>query len=334
MMLPVHAVSPGGKQFRKNTHQQLSVHQLQMNAHHLAANFPHHTLPTPTSVMNDAWALVPNMTTNIAQVPLTLKDPSFIAAPPSKIQPTTENMESAQDFTKPISEIKRTEESVFTTSIKSAGPRAKININQMINDCTTLYMREGIDGLLRGLLQIGQRHLQGTSLVSIIVHPMIKEVTRLSPMQGKELERSLRLSAMTMFQQHWNTKECQSVVDKTTQLTYRLTTGVKTAGLVGSLFAAKVTTTEDIFLCLDLLIDGGGQLDRLRAVHALITQANDKLCKKRNIAGTMRFYAKFMAVYPESEAQICAQSEALILIRDVNDSIEGWMVSQEKKKIY
>ncbi|KAL4071713.1 hypothetical protein J3A83DRAFT_4235774 [Scleroderma citrinum] len=58
---------------------------------------------------------------------------------------------------------------------------------------------------------------------------------------------------------------------------------------MGCLFNAKVMSAEDIFLCLYLLLEGEKHFDRLCAMHALLVQANDKLCKSRNLAALMEF---------------------------------------------
>lgn len=66
-------------------------------------------------------------------------------------------------------------------------------------------------------------------------------------------------------------------------------TGVNIAGFVGSLFSAGIVTAEDIHLCLDLLVNSSVDFLRLRAMHALIVHANDKLCKTKHAPFMRRF---------------------------------------------
>ena len=65
--------------------------------------------------------------------------------------------------------------------------------------------------------------------------------------------------------------------------------GINIASFIGSLFDTRIFTARDIHLCLSLLLEGEKRFDRLCAMHALLVQANDKLCKNRNIAELMRF---------------------------------------------
>ena len=58
---------------------------------------------------------------------------------------------------------------------------------------------------------------------------------------------------------------------------------------MGSLFDEKISTARDIHLCLSLLLEGEKRFDRLCAMHALLVQANDKLCKNRNLPALMQF---------------------------------------------
>ena len=69
---------------------------------------------------------------------------------------------------------------------------------------------------------------------------------------------------------------------------------------MGSLFDEKISTAKDIHLCLSLLSEGEKRFDRLCAMHALLVQANDKLCKNRNLPALMQFRDGITSVSEES----------------------------------
>lgn len=65
--------------------------------------------------------------------------------------------------------------------------------------------------------------------------------------------------------------------------------GINISSFIGRLFDARIATARDIYLCLSFLLEGEKCFDRLCAMHALLVQANDKLCKNRNLATLMQF---------------------------------------------
>jgi len=75
---------------------------------------------------------------------------------------------------------------------------------------------------------------------------------------------------------------------------------VNIAGFLGSLFTAEIVTADDIHLCLGLLINRSVDFDRLCAMHALIVQANDKLCKSKNAAATAGFRENLSVQYSKT----------------------------------
>jgi hypothetical protein len=93
--------------------------------------------------------------------------------------------------------------------------------------------------------------------------------------------------------------------------------GVNKAGFMGSLFNARVATAEDIALCLSLLLEGDKHFDRLCAMHAILVQANDKLCKSRNLPALMRLKENITAKDPESGKYVWAttpHSDAILKV--------------------
>ena len=84
---------------------------------------------------------------------------------------------------------------------------------------------------------------------------------------------------------------------------------------MGGLFSEKISSAKDIHLCLTLLLDGEKRFGRLCAIHALLVQANDKLCKNRNLPALMHFKDDITYISEESGEYIWAtdpQSKSLI----------------------
>lgn len=120
---------------------------------------------------------------------------------------------------------------------------------------------------------------------------------------------------------------------------------------MGSLYSVKVATAEDVALCLQLLLDGGQHPLRLSAMHAILSQANDKLCKRRNIQAIINFKAALTVKEPVSGGYIWAPTsydQAILEVGSLNDYsignqtsciqqdifeiIERWMVMQTVKR--
>lgn len=82
-------------------------------------------------------------------------------------------------------------------------------------------------------------------------------------------------------------------------------TGINKAGLMGSLFCAKVVTAEDIALCLSMLLEEI-HFDRLCAMHAILLHADDRLCKTRNLPALKQFKERLLVANPVSDTYIWA----------------------------
>lgn len=87
---------------------------------------------------------------------------------------------------------------------------------------------------------------------------------------------------------------------------------------MGSLFNAKVVSAEDVSLCLSLLLEGEKHFDRLCAMHALLVQANDKLCKSRNLPILMEFRAQLTTKDVVSGLYKWAPASPAVTILQVN----------------
>lgn len=134
------------------------------------------------------------------------------------------------------------------------------------------------------------------------------------------------------------------------QLTVR---GVNTAGLIGSLYYNGLANAADVHLCLDILLEGPVHFDRLCAMHALVLQSNDKLCKSRNIAETMRLRDKLVARSPgrrlflwgpdenccflvavSSSSRLVCAIHLSVPSQDIIGTIDRWSASQGLRRIH
>ena len=124
--------------------------------------------------------------------------------------------------------------------------------------------------------------------------------------------------------------------------------GIGIASLIATLFDEKISTARDIHLCLSYLLEGEKRFDRLCAMHALLVQANDKLCKSRNWSALMEFKREItsrdeesgkylwittppskaiLAVSMRDECQSCTSFD-FYHSQDILTTIERWTVSQ------
>ncbi|KAF9224886.1 hypothetical protein BS17DRAFT_766226 [Gyrodon lividus] len=214
-------------------------------------------------------------------------------------------------------------------------PTPSTKFHEMVDSGIADYRARGMGPFVESLVISGVETIQSASLVSNSAHAIIKKITRMSYMEGKRLEKAIRVAAMEMFRQHWKPDgdwvEVSSTSVNHSSLTLR---GVNKAGFMGSLFNAKVATAEDIALCLSLLVEGDKHFDRLCAMHAVLIQANDKLCKNRNLPALMCLKENITAKDPESGEDVWATSpHSNAILKDMLDTIKGWVATQTLKRV-
>ncbi|KIK96880.1 hypothetical protein PAXRUDRAFT_10515 [Paxillus rubicundulus Ve08.2h10] len=224
-------------------------------------------------------------------------------------------------------------ESILSSPSESPIPATKFH--EMVDRGIADYRGRGLDPFVESIVISGVETIQSASLVSNSAHAIIKKITKASYMEGKRLEKALRVAAMEMFRQHWKPDgdwvEVSSTSPNHSSLTLR---GVNKAGFMGSLFNARVATAEDIALCLSLLLEGDKHFDRLCAMHAVLIQANDKLCKSRNLPALMHLKENITTKDPESGEYVWATSpHSDAILKDMLDTIEGWVASQALKRV-
>ncbi|KAG0703574.1 hypothetical protein DFH29DRAFT_998399 [Suillus ampliporus] len=183
------------------------------------------------------------------------------------------------------------------------------------------------------LLAAGVESVQSAPLISMVVRTMLHRMTKQSSTQAKSFERALHAGALELFGQHWKPDGDWRHISSTSGRHSALTLiGVNKAGLMGSLFTAKVITAEDIAICLSILLEEI-HFDRLCAMHALLLYADDRLCKTQNLPALIQLKARLFLVDPITELYLWAPvPHARTLLQDILDIIEGWMAVQVHKR--
>ncbi|KAH7910394.1 hypothetical protein BJ138DRAFT_1126911 [Hygrophoropsis aurantiaca] len=209
------------------------------------------------------------------------------------------------------------------------------SFQRMVADGVEMFRTQGATALIKSLLQSGVEDYRSASPVAWIAQGIIKEMIRCDQTTGKNLERALRAAAMQMFRQHWKYDGDWALVASTLteEPSFMTLRGINIAGFLGSMFSARIGTAEDVALCLSLLLEGSPHFDRLCAMHALLVQANDKLCKNRNRHSILRFREAITLKDKVTGTYLWAPSEhAHFLLQDMLATIDGWIATQTIKR--
>jgi hypothetical protein len=118
---------------------------------------------------------------------------------------------------------------------------------------------------------------------------------------------------------------------------------------MGSLFTVGVVTADDIHRCLEALTGHMIESERLCAMHALVVQANDKLCKSKSAPFIQRFQESLSVYLPtidtQSEESQFFQllvvvsltshfpAEANYLTQNMLNTIDRWFAAQSVKRM-
>ncbi|KAL4076793.1 hypothetical protein V8B97DRAFT_1866989 [Scleroderma yunnanense] len=210
-----------------------------------------------------------------------------------------------------------------------------VKFQELVDSSIAEIHAGGIEPFVESLLISAIETIQSATIVSMFVQSIIKQLFQKSYLEARDLSRAIRIATMEMFRQHWKADGDWIGVSSTSSNHSPLTLrGVNKAGFMGCLFNAKVMSAEDIFLCLYLLLEGEKHFDRLCAMHALLVQANDKLCKSRNLAALMEFRELLTEKEPVSGRYTWTPTPpAEAILQDILDTIEGWMDTQELKRL-
>ncbi|KAI6041456.1 hypothetical protein EDC04DRAFT_1253808 [Pisolithus marmoratus] len=207
-----------------------------------------------------------------------------------------------------------------------SSPRTHSGFREITESSVAEIRQRGVQPFVDSLLISGVETIQSAPLVSKIARTVIQQISNVSYTEAKELTKAIRNRALEMFQRHWKPGgEWYQVSSTSADYSPFTSQGLNMAGLIGSLFTVKVATVEDIFLCLFLLLEGEKHFDRLCAMHALLVQANDQLCKSRNLRNTTRFTDLLGVRDPVSNGFAWAPTpHARAILEDIFDAIAGW----------
>ncbi|KAH7883028.1 hypothetical protein F5I97DRAFT_1816109 [Phlebopus sp. FC_14] len=330
MMLPLRVTTPMRDHFRRNYQQHLLANDLQTRAKRMMSCFAGDALPMPNDEINAAWSQLPN--DSIDMMPMCLKTGQiFLRAPP----PTPTDSSTATDDSSLSSEsCSRTRSDTDSPgSSQQESPTPTIKFQEMVENGIADYRARGAGPLVETLIIAGVETIQSAIWVSMSANAIVKKVTKSSGTEGKNLEKAVRVAAMEMFRQHWQPVNWFAVCSTSSQHSAMTLRGVNKAGFMGSLFTARVATAEDIALCLSLLLEGEKHFDRLCAMHAVLVQANDKLCKNRNLAALMHFKETVTSKDELGEYLWAQTAHARTILKDILDTIEGWVATQTLKRV-
>ncbi|KAH0831226.1 hypothetical protein J3R83DRAFT_13807 [Lanmaoa asiatica] len=219
-------------------------------------------------------------------------------------------------------------------SSSSRSSRTPVGFDNMVDQWLLDYRARGADPFIESLIAFGVVSLGTAPLASRIARAVVRKVEKISCTEGKNLENAIRFSSLAAFKKCWDSNNTWMEVSFTRANTLSPTPyGVNIASFVGSLFDARISNTKDIHLCLSLLLEGERCFDRLCAMHALLVQANDKLCKNRNLPALMQFKEGITSRDRDSGEYIWVTTpRSKTIIADILGTIERWLVSQALRR--
>lgn len=220
-----------------------------------------------------------------------------------------------------------------TSTSSESSPMPFLEFREIVDNSVAQIRSGSIQPFVDSLLISGVETIQSASLVSEIAHAVIQQISNTSYVEAKELTKAIRTGALEMFQRHWKPDgDWYKVSSTSTECSLSTWQGLNKAGLMGSLFNVQVATAEDIFLCLFILLEGEKHFDRLCAMHALLVQAIDQLCKGHNLRNLMRFMDSLNVRDPMSGCFAWARTpHARAMLEDIFDAIAGWKFIQAIK---
>ncbi|KAG8216095.1 hypothetical protein J3R82DRAFT_8096 [Butyriboletus roseoflavus] len=219
----------------------------------------------------------------------------------------------------------------------SSGSRASptpMGFHDMVNQWLLDYRAKGLERFVESLIEFGVASPGTVPLASSIARAVVQKVAKVSYMEGKELEITIRHTSLAAFKSNWNSNETWMEVSSTQANTVSPTShGTNIASFIGSLFDARICNAKDIHVCLSLLSGGEKCIDRVCAMHALMVQANDKLCKNRNLPALMQFRDEITLRDKETGEYLWATTpRSKPIIADIVATIERWLVSQALRR--
>ncbi|KAF8558681.1 hypothetical protein OG21DRAFT_1455303 [Imleria badia] len=316
------------RQFQTDHPHHIFVDELVVKIERLREYFLGNTLPLPTAKVIAAWNDLPNVTTNDLLVSMKT-ELVFLRAPPPT--PTGLAFDTDAPTSSDLNSLSSDQESLSSSGGASPTP---VGFHNMVNQWLLDYRARGMDAFIESWIAFGVVSVGTALLASRIARALVRKVAKVSDTEAKNLENTVRFSTLAAFKRCWELSEDSTEVSATQANTAPPTPyGVNIASLMGSLLGEKISTAKDIHLCLSLLSNGEKRFDRLCAMHALLVQANDKLCKNRNLPALMEFRDGITTISGESGEYLWATTpRSKMILDDILATIERWMVSQALRR--
>ncbi|KAG6380229.1 hypothetical protein JVT61DRAFT_8321 [Boletus reticuloceps] len=219
-------------------------------------------------------------------------------------------------------------------SSSRAGSPKPVGFDNTVNQWSLDYRIRGTDAFIESLVAFGVVSVGTALLASRIARAVVRKVAKISYTEGKSLENDVRFSVLEAFKKCWTVNDTSMEVSSTQPNTVPPTQyAINIASLMGSMFSEKISSSMDIHVCLTILLEGEKRFDCLCAMHALLVQANDKLCKNRNLPALMQFRDDITSTGGESNEYLWATTpRSKMLLTDILGLIDRWMVLQTQKR--
>ncbi|THH21409.1 hypothetical protein EW146_g126 [Bondarzewia mesenterica] len=144
---------------------------------------------------------------------------------------------------------------------------------------------------------------------------------------AKAFADEVRTQALDKFWQHWRLLYGDwRRVDTMPYKSLRLRDlGMILAQVLGFLFTKKMLSAEHLCLALEILLEGQRNRDRLEAMHAIITNANDKLCKQKIRGWILKLRNRITAHKAQNEPSLWdGDAYAQELVEEIDRTINAW----------
>lgn len=175
-------------------------------------------------------------------------------------------------------------------------PISEVYVAISIQEGLHILLWQGKPVLVQGLMSNALRNNQLACLTAVISQGIVQGLQAAGLPQAGVFQELLRTEVVDMFKTHWkwvrrpislsNSKFIRSWVSKDGD--WRIESellvnqpqhkGINMASYVGALFAVGILSGDDVHVCLDVLRHHAVHFDRLRAMHAIIIEAGDKMC--------------------------------------------------------
>lgn len=199
--------------------------------------------------------------------------PSITPHPPSR-QSSTATTPYIQAASLPLLQP------VPTGNQSASNPKAlssEVYVAISIQEGLHILLWQGNSVLVQGLISNALRNNQLACLTAVISQKIVQGLQAAGLPQAEVFQELLRTEVVETFKTHWKWDgdwriESELLVNQPQHK------GINMASYLGALFAVGILSGDDVHVCLDVLRHHAVHFDRLRAMHAIIIEAGDKMC--------------------------------------------------------